>query len=45
MINFLIAALATGLAIEAKTDAQKIIAGALLSASLSSALRDAGTRR
>lgn len=40
MINFLTAVLATGLAVEAKTDAQKIIAGALLAASLGSALRD-----
>lgn len=39
MIDFLLAALAMGLAVEAKTDAQKIIAGAMLSVSLSSALR------
>lgn len=42
MINLLVAALAVGLASEAETDAQKIIAGALLSASLSLALREIG---
>lgn len=39
MIEFLIAVVATGLATKAKDDAEKIIAGALLSASISALLR------
>lgn len=45
MINFVFTVLALGLASEATTDTQKLIAGAMLSASLSLALREIGGTR
>lgn len=45
MINFALTALALGLVSEAETDTQKVIAGAMLTASLSLALRELGGAR
>lgn len=45
MVNFVLVALGLGLASEAKTDTQRLIAGAVLAASLSQALREIDERR
>lgn len=45
MVNFILVALGLGLASEAKTDTQRLIAGAVLTASLAQAVREIGEPR
>lgn len=45
MVNFVLVALGLGLASEAETDTQRLIAGAILTASLSQALKEIGEPR